>query len=138
MADHLLETRKAMIAAMRADAALTALVPATRIYGEEAPANAVWPFILCGLPSEVPDRASCWDGTRMGVVVHCFAKGPGMDTASAISNAVKRALDGTRAVRGELAVDFVHEQNQIIRDSVEISSYHAISRFSAYGVEEAT
>ena len=138
MADHLLETRKAMIAAMRADAALTALVPATRIYGEEAPANAMWPFILCGLPSEVPDRASCWDGTRMGVVVHCFAKGPGMDTASAISNAVKRALDGHHAVRGGLAVDFVHSQTQIVRDSAEASAYHGIVRYDAYAVEEAT
>ena len=138
MADHLLETRKAMIAAMRTDAALTALVPAARIYGEEAPANAVWPFILCGLPSEVPDRASCWDGTRMGVVVHCFAKGPGMDIASAISNAVKRALDGVRAVRGGLAVDIQHAQTQIVRDSAEASAYHGIVRYDAYAVEEVT
>ena len=136
MADHLLETRKAMIAAMRADAALTALVPAARIYGEEAPANAVWPFILCGLPSEAPDRASCWDGTRMGVVVHCFAKGPGMDACSGIANAIKRSLDGLHVVRGDLVVDLSFSQRQIIRDGSEISDYHGLCRLDAFAVEE--
>lgn len=128
MTDHILETRKAIVALLRDDAAVTAIVPATRNYGEQLPANPVWPFTMCGLPTEIPRRASCWDASELSVTVHGFAKGPGMDAASALGNAIKRALDGAYVARGDLAIDIQFEQVQIIRDTAESSDYHVLVR----------
>lgn len=135
MANHILETRKAIVAALRANAAVTAIVPSARVYSEEAPANAVWPFTLCGLPTEIPSPASCWDASELSVTIHGFARGPGMDAASALGDAVKRALDGLHVVRGELVLDMQHQQTQIIRDTSETSDYHVLVRCLAYVAE---
>lgn len=129
MADHILEARKAMVSAMRGNAALVSLVSKDTIYGEEAAPGTPWPFILCGLPTETPQRASCWDGSSMSAVVHCFARGPNMDKCSAIVNAIKRALDEMHVVRSGIAITIQHAQSQIIRDGAETSDYHGIVRF---------
>ena len=139
MADHITEAKGAIVAALKADATVTALVPATRIYNVEAPATPVWPWILVGPPTETSDNRSCTDGSLLSVVVHGFAKGPGELAMAGIANAVKRALDGKTYSRlaGTVAVDVQFSQTQIIRDSAEASAYHSISRFEVAVAEYA-
>lgn len=136
MADHIIETQGAIVGALKASAALTALVPATRVYGPEPPATPVWPFVMCGMPDAVPSRESCHDTSVMSFVVHGFAKGPGNVAAAAVANAIKRTLDGAVILRNDVTIDVSVAQVQIIRDSAEASAYHAIVRCEAYCSEE--
>jgi hypothetical protein len=67
--------RLAIMAALKADAALTAIVPAARIYPARTPANLVWPFIKLGAPSDLPLRLSGPYGSQTIIgTVHVFTK----------------------------------------------------------------
>jgi hypothetical protein len=80
--DALLPARRAILATMKADAALTALVPAARIYPQASPVpTPTWPFIIYGSPSGLPIRAACVNGTEITVAVHSFAKARVQGTA---------------------------------------------------------
>jgi hypothetical protein len=128
--DLALSARVALVKALKADATLTALVPTARIYGPEPPDKPQWPWAYVQTPLESPARATCLNGASLSVTVHGFAKGPGDDAASAIGNAIKRALDDLSIPLDECTVDVQWQQNQIIRDSAEASAYHCICRFN--------
>jgi hypothetical protein len=124
MTDLTLAVRKELVKAMRANAALTALVSATRVYGVESPATPVWPFIRYGFPTAVPNRGTCLDGRDVTVAIHAFAKGPGEDAASAIGWAVEQAIDGLHFSLDGYSIDVQVTGAQIIRDTDEASAYH--------------
>lgn len=132
MADLARLARIEIVKALKASAPLTALVPTARIYGPEPPAEPQWPWAYVQTPLESPSRATCLNGASLSVTVHGFAKGPGDDAASAIGDAIKRALDGVSVPTADCAIDIQWQQTQIVRDSAEASAYHAIVRL---GVE---
>ena len=128
MADLLTETGNAATVALKADGDLAGI--ASRIYNVEAPSTPTWPWILVGSATENAREESGYDVASMSLTVHAFAKGPGQPPTAAIANSIKRVLNGKVVERNGLQIDFIHEQTQIIRDSAELSAYHAICRFA--------
>jgi hypothetical protein len=127
--DLSLELRKAVVGHLLADAALTALVPAARIYGEQAPATPAWPFIRYGLPITAGYEATCWDGSTGTVTIHAFAEGPGMDKAARIAARIVASM----AALAPAALGITDNEwigTNIVRDSAEADKYHAIIQFS--------
>jgi hypothetical protein len=73
------EVQAAIIAALKADSALTALVPAARIYPQQLPNPVTRPFIRFGMPivtARFIDNAEGGDDARDGAdveaAIHCF------------------------------------------------------------------
>lgn len=95
--------RRAVLARLKADAALTALVPAGSIYPQAVPAEPVRPFIKLGPTGTLRLRAACVNGGLVTVDVHAFARAresggqvveTAEDHASRIGEQIERALDG--------------------------------------------
>jgi hypothetical protein len=118
--------QKAVIAALKADAAVIALVPAARIYPPKTPSGPTKPFIRYGSAGAEPERLS---GIRGGVVagaVHVFVGvtddilDPGQFAGDA-ADAIAEAID---------AVDnaFV-ERTQVMPDAAEPDVVHGIVWF---------
>lgn len=135
MKDSSLPVRKAILKALKADNAVKVLVPASRIYPPQTPAEPIWPFIRYGIPSDLPFRASGLDGSTIVVAIHAFAKGPGEDAAAAIKATIARALDGGEG-KG-LTLDLVDADypatahvlvtgGQLLRDTDEADAWHGI------------
>ncbi len=138
--DDLLAARRAILTAAKADAALTALVPAARIYPQASPVpSPTWPFIIYGSPTGLPIRAACVNGTEITVALHSFAKarmdGKKMletaeDYAARIGAAVAKALDGKRPALssgGYLAIRFTG--SQLLIDGGEADAFHHVANF---------
>lgn len=115
--DSTLAARKAVMAALKADADMVALVPASRIYPHSAPPEPAWPFVIIGPPDTTPIRASCLDGSEVVLTVFAYSKGrlannalveTAEDHAARIGAAIARALDKHRATipGGELRVQW--------------------------------
>lgn len=138
--DALLPARRAILAALKADAALTALVPAARIYPQVSPVpSPVWPFIIYGSPSGLPIRAACVNGTEITVAIHSFAKvrmqGAAIvetaeDHAARIGAAVVAALDGKRpALPGGGYLSILSRSTQLLIDGGEADAFHHVANF---------
>jgi hypothetical protein len=143
--DDLLAARHAILTAAKADVALTALVPAARIYTQASPVSSpVWPFIIYGSPSGLPIRAACVNGTEVTVALHSFAHPrrqnpgdpksavlePAEDYAARIGAAVVAALDGKRPTLpsgGYLAIRFTG--SQLLIDGGEKDAFHHVANF---------
>lgn len=138
--DDLLAARRAILMTAKADADLTVLVPAARIYPQASPVpTPTWPFIIYGSPSGLPIRAACVNGTEVTVALHSFAKarmvGTSMvetaeDYASRIGAAVVRALDGKRPALpsgGYLTILFTG--SQLLIDGGETDAFHHVANF---------
>lgn len=92
--DKSLEIRRAIVAHLRADATVTAIVPAARIFGEFRPvtASSDWPFIRIGYSSALPFEAQCWSGSQNTLTIHVFANGPTTDSVETISKRVIQSV----------------------------------------------
>ena len=143
--DVLLPARRAILMTAKADANLTALVPAARIYPQASPvASPTWPFIIYGSPSGLPIRAACIDGLEITVAMHSFAaprlQGGSIvetaeDHAARIGAAVAKALDGKRPTLpggGYLSILFVG--SQLLIDGGEADAFHHICNFRARAI----
>jgi hypothetical protein len=142
--DDLLATRRAILETLKDDDALTAIVPASRIYTQAAHGSTDWPFVIYGSPAGLPIRASCINGTEVTVALHTFARNRtqnpsdpmspvleyGEDYAARIGAAVVRALDGKRPALpsgGYLSILFTG--SQLLIDGGETDAFHHIANF---------
>jgi hypothetical protein len=82
----ILMLRRAIIAHLRADAAVTATAIGARSYGEKAPAQPTWPFLRYGMSDAVPGD--------IAAPLHIFSKDPFTDDVNSIAEAVGASLDG--------------------------------------------
>lgn len=114
-----LEVRQAIVAALKADAVLTALVPAASIYGEKSSSQA-WPFIRCSEFEGAP---------RYTVIgnIHTFTRSKFSDTAhqgnarvgAALDSAVLTLSDGRRA-------NIEVTATRVLPDPDEADAWHGI------------
>jgi len=142
--DDLLAIRRAILTALADDAAITALVPAARIYPQAAPVPApAWPFIIYGAPTGVPIRAACVRGTEVTVAIHSFAlpRKEGAQTvetaedyASRIGRAVVLALDGKRIDLERGYVSLLFTGSQLLIDGGEKDAFHHIANLRARAI----
>ena len=143
--DALLPIRRAMLSTAKANAALTALVPAARIFSQAAPQrNPTWPFVIYGSPTGIPIRAACVDGLEVTVAMHSFAKARDVsgavvetaeDHASRIGAAVVGALHGKRPTLpngGYLRILFT--SSQLLIDGGEVGAFHHVANFRVRGI----
>lgn len=93
--------RRAVLARLKANVTLTALVPAARILPDAATAPE-WPFIKTGATRTLPRRGSGYEGGEIAIDLHAFARprevaGEVVETAEdyagRIGAAIEEALD---------------------------------------------
>jgi hypothetical protein len=122
------EARRAALSTLKANAALTAIVPAARIYSQQVPATPAWPFIKLGPPQSLPVRASCTSGADVSFSVHAFAKGLPSETAEdyagRIGAAIETAMDSSRAVFTGGTIRFRLSEMQLLVDGGEADAFH--------------
>lgn len=138
--DPSLSVRGKIIAALKADAQLTAIVPAARIYPGKSPASPVFPFIrvpmLIGTVAELDGGG----GSEQSGVIHCFtklklSKPPAPEDikdpeaqAATINRHIVRIVSGIDDVDlGDGESLGVHAtQTQVIEDGAEADAYHGM------------
>ena len=130
--------KAAIVDHLAADAVVTALVPATRIYAMTPPAKPKWPFIRYGSSIASPFEASCWDGSSTRVTLHAFAETTtgyaGEDRALEIAAAIVEAMKTFQPDDlGVIECEWL--QTRCIRDSDEADQWHSIVEFQVTVVE---
>lgn len=136
--DSSLAVRRALLILMKADASLTAIVPAASIYPQTTPAVPPYPFIRAGAPILTPLIASCLDGSEVTIAIHGFSTGrlsgkqlieTAEDHASRIGAAIAKALDRkAKAIDGGTA-KIRWAGSQLLQDPEEASAYHTVQNF---------
>ncbi|WP_069338329.1 tail completion protein gp17 [Sphingobium yanoikuyae] len=131
--DPSLSVRGKIIASLKADAQLTAIVPATRIYPGKPPASPVFPFIrvpmLIGTVAELDGGG----GSEQSGVIHNFTK----LSADVPDPEAQAAIINSHIVRILSQIDDVHlgdgeslgvhaTQTQVIEDGAEADAYHGM------------
>lgn len=115
----LIPFRRKLVARLKADAVVTALLPAGRIYGERSDADTAWPFSRCGE----------FEGTFEEVTgnVHAFSKSDFTDEVGGIVEAISSSLDGAviELADGRKAHVTV-DRTRILPDPAEQSAWHGI------------
>ncbi|GAA4827468.1 hypothetical protein GCM10023232_27220 [Sphingosinicella ginsenosidimutans] len=139
MLEQTIPARRAVLAHLKGDTGLAALVPPARIYPQSTPPGPTWPFTRFGTPRATPLRASCVAGNEIPFDIHSFAK-PRMsggqvvetaeDHAGRIGAAVVAALDGQALdlPAGRLKVRWVG--SQLMQDPEEADAYHHVASFT--------
>ena len=137
MDDHSLALRSAVIARLKADAGVGAIVGG-RVY-DEVVKGVDWPFIRYGLGSDEAVKADGWHVRSHAVTIHAFAEGPGRDNVSALMRAIYNALNDSELPlegQGVLAMlEFTGEN--LLHDTPQNADYHGIMEFEAVTVETA-
>src|SRR5262245_20021507 len=115
IADAALPLQKAIVAALKADAALTVLV-AGRVY-DGVPVSAVKPYISLGPWQLLADAADCYDASDIAVQLDAWSAGPGSVEVKKVGRAIRAALDGQTLValdEGQRLVTINVEQTQYL------------------------
>lgn len=132
-----LEVRGAIIAALKGDVQLEAIV-GERIYPPKTPATLTWPFIRLGVLSSAPLRPDGGFGGDVSGVVHCFTK---LDSATVpdpeaqarqINAHIARVLDaiGDTAI-SPLALAVHVTLAQVFDDPSEADAWHGVVSIEA-------
>jgi hypothetical protein len=108
------QTREAVVAALKADAGVTALV-GQRVYDYVSSGRA-FPYIRCTVIIATPWEASGdVKGSVLRIQIDCFTKGYSRNLTETINAAIVRALDETDlAVAGGYALYLTWLQSQIL------------------------
>lgn len=132
MADLRLPFREALIQYLRANAALTALVPSDSIYGERVPAKAKKPYIaLSRMPNE-DFQASCIDGARVAVRLNVIADSVDSGTVIQISSTLVDELnDAQLSMDRGWCFDLSYVRTNSIMPRGETTEWHDVVTFSA-------
>jgi hypothetical protein len=136
--DSTREVRRAILALLKNDATVLAILPKARIYSQAGATNPTWPFITYGSPSIVPLRASCLDGGELVVAFHGFAKQrktgntvaeTAEDHASRLGAAIARALDGKVPTIAGGVAKIRWTGSQLLVDGGEADAFHTVQNF---------
>lgn len=129
----------AIVTALKADAALIALIPAARIYPEITPGPLTWPFIRLGSFTDTPVRHDvAGAGANVLGSVHVFAKASAAHAdpsmfCKTVNRHVARILDGmdSEPIGGEPALSVHVTQAQEMADGAESGARHGFVLFEA-------
>jgi Protein of unknown function (DUF3168) len=129
MANVELELQGAIVARLRADPAVAALV-AGRIY-DAVPQGAVFPYVSIGPVDSVDDDADCITGLEVAQQIDCWSRATGFPECKKIVDAVRAALhDYPLALTTNALAFFQHRNTRIVRDPDGLTS-HGILGFEA-------
>ena len=136
--DPSLSVRGKIISALKADAQLTAIVPAARIYPSKTPADPTWPFIRVPILTGTVAELDGGSGSDQSGVLHCFTKlstghlDPEAQAATLNRHIVRivSQIDEIDLGDGEsLGVHVV--QTQVLMDPAEADAFHGIVQVRA-------
>lgn len=127
--------RASLLARMKADAGLTALVPAARIYPSRTPATLTWPFIKLGVISDLPYRPSGASGSQELIgTIHVFAKGIDAENqCNAIRCELARVMDAQSAIDG---LHLRYDGGTVMQDGSEADAYHGVVNWECVALAE--
>lgn len=140
--DNSLPLRRAVLAWLKLDPGVTALVPAASIHPQAPRFVPTWPFIRFGVALGAPRRASCVDGSLVNFSAHAFAKdrvvgGETVETAedhahrigAAMAKLGGRSLDLDTDHPARAAIRWTG--SRVIQDGDDPAGFHAIVDFEA-------
>lgn len=127
--------RRAVLAKLKADTGLIAIVPAARIYPQAVPVEPGWPFLKMGPSQTLPRRAACLNGGDVTMDVHAFARGSASETAedhaSRIGAAIETALrDNNLALEGGGNARIRLSDIRLLQDD-EPDAFHWLAQINA-------
>lgn len=129
MANPELELQGAIVARLKADPAVTALI-AGRVY-DSPPQGAVFPYVTLGPVDSVEDDADCITGLDVAQQVDCWSRAVGFPEVKKIADAVRASLhDYDLVLASNALVFFEHRTTRITRDPDGLTS-HGILSFEA-------
>lgn len=130
MTSPTLELQGAIVARLKADAAVTALI-AGRVY-DAVPPNPTFPYVSFGPSDELSDDADCITGFEISMQIDCWSRSVGFPEVRRISDAVRAALVATDLpITANALVYFNHRQTRLFRDPDGLTSHAALS-FDAF------
>jgi hypothetical protein len=121
-----LELQKAVVARLKADAGVTALV-GQRIY-DRVPPDAVFPSVSLGPEQTAPSRADCYDGREITFQVDVWSRAVGFPEVKRIAEAVRAALqDAPLSLTGHRLLDITFTEARTFRDPDGLTSHSAMT-----------
>lgn len=126
--------REAGVVFLRASGPVTALIPASSIYGQDVPPNRPYPHIQFGAPGAVPLEYSCVNGSTVTMDVHVFAENEA--ECNAIAAEIVEQMDG-RTLNLEAGRETVVRWTggQTMRDPEDEQLWHAVRTFDFEAME---
>jgi hypothetical protein len=119
-APPILETRRKIVARLRADAIVTAMLPAVRIFGLRSDPSTAWPFSRMGEFEGEP-------GYRVRGNVHVFSKADFDDEVAQLVERIAASLDGAVLILGDdRRANVELAGTRILPDAAEQSAWHGI------------
>jgi Protein of unknown function (DUF3168) len=131
MANPELEMQGAIVARLKADPAVAALI-AGRIY-DSVPQGAVFPYVTIGPVDSVGFDPDCITGFEVAQQIDCWSRAPGFPECKKIVDAVRAALHGkeeTMPLSSNGMTFLEHRSTRITRDPDGLTS-HGILGFEA-------
>ena len=128
-------TRLAILARLKADSGIAALVPAARIYPSRTPATLTWPFIKLGVINDTPYRPSGAIGSQNLIgTVHIFTKASSSNLDAEyqchlIRREVIRAIDAMGAISNGLYIRY--DGGTVLQDGDDADAYHGVVNWEA-------
>ena len=128
-------TRLAILARLKADSGVTALVPSARIYPSRTPATLTWPFIKLGVINDTPYRPSGAIGSQNLIgTVHIFTKTSASvldaeNQCHLIRREVIRAIDAMGAISNGLYIRY--DGGTVLQDGDDADAYHGVVNWEA-------
>lgn len=128
--DPSLPVRKAVIDALRAQEALTAKVPADRVFGQKTTSSPVKPFVRYGMVTVIPKKSACGDWGAVTLDIHAFSDQPDGDEAAEIAAIIANLLDGAILTIDDDRYECRWTQTRIVPDTQEADVWHGIASFA--------
>lgn len=124
--DPALALHKAIVAALKGDAGVAAIVNG-RVY-DGVPTNAVKPYVSLGAFQMLPEHGDCLDGGESFITLDAWAGGPDSVQAKQLGKAIANALDeATLTLDGNRLVGLALEQTNYLRDPDGITAHASIT-----------
>lgn len=125
--------RQTILAALKADATVTALIPAARIFPAKTPSAPIKPFGRYGTATSEPQRASCWRGGEVSGAYHVF-----VGTSSTIHDPESWTGDVVDAMAE--AIDGIPDchvvRTQVLPDPDEADVWHGLIQWEMMAMAE--
>jgi hypothetical protein len=121
-----LELQKAIVARLRADAGVTALV-GQRVY-DQVPTSPQFPYVSLGPDQIALSRADCYDGSEINLQVDAWSRAVGFPEVKRIGDAVRAALqDAPLSLTGYRLLDITFVEARTFRDPDGLTSHAAMT-----------
>lgn len=135
MASPELELQGALVARLKADAALITLV-GSRVY-DQPPTNstgvviATYPYVTIGEAQTIRDDATCLSAGQVYLTLHAWSQAVGFPEVRRIADAVTESLHlAPLALATNRLISIMHRQTRTFRDADGLTS-HAVIEFVA-------